>query len=423
MPRKGDYLFKRQGSQNWYVRIQYPSWLADKLGRKKLEVSLETPDRYEAEIKAAEYITEHKRILFLRKAFKRTHHLAAPGPRRFEPGKIHHLPDGGLVVASEDKLEFFDENNAFVRVEPNTHTVRVPMELTPQDIRGIEPYLPKRKNQDDHIIEHWIEHRNINDHLAREARRTWIDFKKITKNKPLAKCTRKDGVALANFLLSQNNNSSTVEKKIGHLRAAVNLHMVDGILTSNPFHKVIPTRNDRLIRAPLSETDMLKVSESLHQLSQSDQLLWKLLATTGMRLDEAFQIIEEHKEEDIRYVRIGTKTASSDRRIPLPTDLLDRLPKRIVGPLFEGRSDVAGKRLIYFLKRLEISYNSRRGTGDKRKVVHSLRHRAKDRLRAMSCPLDIQYEILGHEKSTVAAGYGYGYPMTVIRSYIDRIEW
>ncbi|EHP92855.1 DUF6538 domain-containing protein [Methylorubrum extorquens] len=423
MPRKGDYLFKRQGSQNWYVRIQYPSWLAASLGRKKLEVSLGTPDRDEAEIKAAEHITDHKRILFMRRVLKRTHHLAAPGQKRFEPGKIHHLPEGGIVVASEDKIDFFDENNTFIRTEANTNTVNVPLMPTPQEMREIKPYLLKKRNPDDGIIEHWIEHRHINDHLAREARKAWHEFKALTKNKPLAKCTRKDGIALANHLLSTGNNSSTVEKKIGHLRAAVNLHMIDGGFASNPFHKVTPARDDRLIRIPLSEADMLNVSKSLHRLSRADQLLWKLLATTGMRLDEAFQIKEEHREDDIRYVRIGTKTASSDRRVPIPTELLEDLPTRIVGPLFEGASEVAGKRLIYFLKRLEISYDSRKGTGDKRKVVHSLRHRAKDRLRAMSCPLDIQYEILGHEKSTVAAGYGHGYPMTVIRSYIDRIKW
>lgn len=252
MPRKGDYLFKRHGSQNWYVRIQYPSWLAASLGKKKLEVSLGTPDRDEAEIKAAEHITDHKRILFMRKVLKRTHHLAAPGPKRFEPGKIHHLPEGGIVVASEDKIDFFDENNTFIRTEANTNTVNVPMKPTLQEIREIEPYLIKKKNTDDGIIEHWIEHRNINDHLAREARNVWREFKALTKNKPLEKCTRKDGIALANLLLSSGNNSSTVEKKIGHLRAAVNLHMLDGSLTSNPFHKVTPLRNDRMIRDPLS---------------------------------------------------------------------------------------------------------------------------------------------------------------------------
>ena len=38
------------------------------------------------------------------------------------------------------------------------------------------------------------------------------------------------------------------------------------------------------------------------------------------------------------------------------------------------------------------------GIIDERKVLHCLRHRAKDRLRAASCPQDIQYHLLGHER-------------------------
>jgi integrase len=52
---------------------------------------------------------------------------------------------------------------------------------------------------------------------------------------------------------------------------------------------------------------------------------------------------------------------------------------------------------------------------------HSLRHRAKDRLRAEGCPLDIQYELLGHETKTVASGYGHGSPVPLLRKWIDKV--
>jgi hypothetical protein len=44
------------------------------------------------------------------------------------------------------------------------------------------------------------------------------------------------------------------------------------------------------------------------------------------------------------------------------------------------------------------------------KVVHSLRHRAQDRLRSAGCPEDVRWAILGHEEKTVAKGYGKGFP-------------
>jgi len=64
MPRPGSYLYRQKGSLNWYLRLQYPPYLAQREGRKKIERSLGTSDRLEAEIRAAEAILEHKRKLF-----------------------------------------------------------------------------------------------------------------------------------------------------------------------------------------------------------------------------------------------------------------------------------------------------------------------------------------------------------------------
>jgi hypothetical protein len=42
-------------------------------------------------------------------------------------------------------------------------------------------------------------------------------------------------------------------------------------------------------------------------------------------------------------------------------------------------------------------------------------------LRAAGCPEDIRRSILGHEEETVAAGYGEGFPVTLLRKWIDKI--
>ena len=93
------------------------------------------------------------------------------------------------------------------------------------------------------------------------------------------------------------------------------------------------------------------------------------------------------------------------------------LPKSIKGPLFDRTknkdpSDAASKRLNRFLDDCGIT--------DPRKVVHSLRHRAQDRLRAAGCPEDIRWSILGHEEETVAAGYGDGFPVPHSKSGLIR---
>ena len=136
------------------------------------------------------------------------------------------------------------------------------------------------------------------------------------------------------------------------------------------------------------------------------------MATTGARLGEAFQINGEATELGVRYVVIGSKTEASQRRLPLPADMLGYLPKKIVGPLFTGDTSAASTRLNRFLDEC--------GLTDPSIVVHSLRHRMKDKLRAVGCPLDVQYELLGHEKRTVASGYGVGSPVPLLKEWLDR---
>ena len=111
--------------------------------------------------------------------------------------------------------------------------------------------------------------------------------------------------------------------------------------------------------------------------------------------------------------------------MPLPADLLPHLPATIKGRLFQRigtlkrTSDAASKRLMRFLR--DDCERGGCGITDTRKVIHSLRHRAKDRSRAAGCPLNVQYELFGHEEKTIAAGYGVGSPVPLLKEWIDRI--
>jgi integrase len=132
-----------------------------------------------------------------------------------------------------------------------------------------------------------------------------------------------------------------------------------------------------------------------------------------MRLNEAFEIDGELRERGVRYVIVGRKTPQSQRRIPLPAAVLPHLPGVINRPPFGTDPRAASKRLNRFLNET--------GIVDPRKVIHSLRHRAQDRLRAAGCPEDVRWAILGHEKKTVAAGYGEGFPVPLLKKWIDKI--
>ena len=58
---------------------------------------------------------------------------------------------------------------------------------------------------------------------------------------------------------------------------------------------------------------------------------------------------------------------------------------------------------------------------DKKLTMHSLRHRMKDKLRNTGCPEAISMAILGHGSNTVAANYGSGYALDVMREQMEKV--
>ncbi len=54
-------------------------------------------------------------------------------------------------------------------------------------------------------------------------------------------------------------------------------------------------------------------------------------------------------------------------------------------------------------------------------LVYSLRHRAKDELRAAECPEKLAEELFGRGEVTVGDGYGRGFPVVKLKEWIDKI--
>jgi integrase len=397
--RKISYLFLRPDSQNWHVRLQSPG------GR--IEKSLGTPDRAQAEILSLPYIQQHKMRLLEAKPGQVAWRWRTEGAL----GQGHVTPFKRIIVDGRELIIL--NSGAVVRQEPNGEfalvavpSVREQKAIARQDQRTAT-------SPDDALIETYLKHKNITGYFEREARAVWALYKQLTNGKPLKDASRDDGRKLVDYFEKQNLKSATIQKKIGWLTAAVNLAIDEATLKFNPFSSIVPERDDKQRRLPLNEADIRNVKQNLDRLDEGHQLLFRVLAATGMRLSEAFEIDGEMKERGCRYIIVGRKTSQSLRRVPLPAALLPFLPRKIEGRLFPGDPRAASKRLNRFLKGI--------GIVDRRKVAHSLRHRAQDRLRAAGCPEDCRWAILGHEKETVAAGYGEGFPVPLLKRWIDKI--
>ena len=55
-------------------------------------------------------------------------------------------------------------------------------------------------------------------------------------------------------------------------------------------------------------------------------------------------------------------------------------------------------------------------------VIHSFRHSLRDRLRAVECPSDIVDAIGGWKTNGVGHGYGNGYPLKVLKRWMEKIS-
>jgi len=355
----------------------------------------------------------------------------------FEPNLTHANPEGGEIIATEELLIYRNDNGAVTKTAPNGRMAFRLIEgdkLSPQafarvalDAMRAEVGTPRptvaTKNSDDALMEGYMQHAGLTGYPLKEAREMWALFRELCPGVKLANATRDHGRKLVAHFEAQRPpvKAATIQHKIARLTAACNFQISEGRLTFNPFSGVVkkPKRgeagaSDR--RKSFTDRDMKVICANLGKLTVSDRLLVTILATTGCRLGEALSIKnEEEKERGVRSVTIGTKTETSERRIPFPAKLLPLLPAAIKGPLFptdDGHK--ASSRLNRWLRK-------ECGITDKDKVIHSFRHRAQDKLRAAGCPEDKRWAILGHEKRTVAEGYGEGFPMPVLRKWIDRI--
>lgn len=452
MGRPGKYIFLPRNSSIWHIRFQYPATDGDSRGSKK-EWSLRTRDKSIAIEKSLPHIREH--LIYLRELREADNPEAEKRPvvavrRKYAPGK-HVLDDGTFIMATEEKY-MYSTADGQVREEVNQVEIVFPgpgitraeyearlvsdtlyeedeetgeeIEVDCPDWRDqpvLRPKLGNERHDPDMVfLENWVKHQRVTKHIEREARITYELFKRITNNKRFEKAGYDDGKKLVDELFAAGNKWPTVRKKVGHLRAIVNVAVKHQKFRGmNPFAHVMPKKRhgDIKKRLGLDDEDMALVRQVGPKFfSEREWLLWVLLATTGMRISEAVSIDREYIEGGIRYIKIEDgKTESSIRSVPLPDAVLTLLPARIRGPLFPGET------AAMLSKRMNRRLNAI-GIEDERKVIHSLRHRAKTKLRARpEIKTKFELMLLGHERKTVADKYGDRAPMAILKPMIETI--
>jgi integrase len=245
----------------------------------------------------------------------------------------------------------------------------------------------------------------------------------------LSDISRQDANDLRDHLLSRVSANSAV-RMLGVVRTAINHAIVEHSLNiPNVFTnlRIKGAGASKLDRLPLSDTQIV----NLEPAYSNDITAWALfvcMRDTGCRVSEIAGLRVKDCDTDKECLIISPtpwrtlKTNNSQRSVPLSPEAIKALEKVSQGkdpeaPLFPQYAKERGgdNCSAMMMKRLRTVIT------DKKLTMHSLRHRMKDQLRNTGCPEAISMAILGHGSNTVAANYGSGYALDVMREHMEKV--
>jgi integrase len=423
--RHSTYIFQRPGSQNWWVRLRSP--------RKTTVQSLGTPDKDQAMIVAGPMVTAHRAALASARP-----HVETAWALQYQPG-LHTGLNGERIFATPTELHYLDTQGQTLSTEPNGFIGRrlvgrampAAQEFGAFDAAEMERPVKTDPQGDDAIIEDYLSFKNTVGYPRREAETTWQLFRTLTKGKPLVKCGWDEGRALVAHYAAQGLKTASIHKRLVRLNAAVN-HAIKktGKLPrdfANPFSAVVAKEgDDSTERVALDDADLKACAANLHKLSAHDQLLFRVLCTTGLRLNEAFQIAGEKTLKGIRFCEVVSRKGREGkkpllRRVPFPAHLIRQgsgFPSAVKGPLFSGTTNDASKRINNWLHDV-CGITEKDANGKYTKTLHSLRHRAIGLLDEAECPDNVSRRLFGHAQDEHEK---YSKVIVVLKKWIDKID-
>jgi integrase len=245
----------------------------------------------------------------------------------------------------------------------------------------------------------------------------------------LSDISRQDANDLRDHLLSRVSANSAV-RMLGVVRTAINHAIVEHSLNiPNVFTnlRIKGAGASKLDRLPLSDTQVVHL-ETAYSNDTTAWALFVCLRDTGCRVSEIAGLRVKDCDTDKGCLTISPtpwrtlKTNNSQRSVPLSPEAIKALEEVSQGkdpeaPLFPQYAKERGgdNCSAMMMKRLRTIIT------DKKLTMHSLRHRMKDKLRNTGCPEAISMAILGHGSNTVAANYGSGYALDVMREHMKKV--
>ena len=434
----------------WYVSMTVPFELRDIL-TNQVRLSTSTSDKNEALKRLPELAIELKKKItdaieqLKTDALKEKVFSIATKLNRQDSIDINNLDKPSLItlleeLSEEDGVEVINVGNFNVKnLKLDLLRCSLPKKRIDRDVRAKEVSKAKQllteikgaNNSFKQLADEWEKINNWNRDKSRKAFISHIDkFLKVIGDVDLKTITKVIIYDFAETMAVENNSSNqTIKNYIASIRAVLNYAERKGKIDINPAYnlKLETYGTIKRERKPFP-FEMAKELFKL-ELPRDIRLLWSIMISTGMRLDEvALLTVKNLKEErGIRYFDLTgmkVKNKGSARKVPIPDILIQKIDewiKKLEGhrlfsfPLnADGKAqNAASKKSMYYIRSI---------TSDKDLVAHSFRHTFKDLVRNADISKELHDFITGHSGGDSSSYYGEGHSLERRKEAIDKVS-